>query len=304
MLHLVPRSLQYIEQVALLGSIQAASRELGISASAIHRQIKVIEETLGEALFERDARGMVATPTGRLVLALARDWRLENAKVWSAIQANRGVELGHVRIAAMDGMVNGLLPALVTEIARCYARVETDIEIASPDSAVKGVLNGDFDLAFVVNAAPDKNLQFHWSRDFPLGCIAAPGHPVAAMKSIAFADFVTYPVVFQSAALAIRKLLEASHGWIFENAANAVSVNSIQLMKQLVVSGNFIAVTSEMDAGPEIRAGRLRFVPISDRDLFRQKVGIISNAQIPVSAVVAGIVALAVRLIEAGPDPA
>ena len=54
-LYLVPRSLWYIEQVARLGSIQAASRELGISASAIHRQIKTIEDAMGEPLFERDA---------------------------------------------------------------------------------------------------------------------------------------------------------------------------------------------------------------------------------------------------------
>ena len=43
-LRLVPRSLQYFEQVAQRGSIQAASRELGISASAIHRQITAIED--------------------------------------------------------------------------------------------------------------------------------------------------------------------------------------------------------------------------------------------------------------------
>jgi hypothetical protein len=58
--------LQYIEQVAQLGSIQAASREYGIFASAIHRQIKSVEDALGEMLFERDAKGMTLTPAGRL----------------------------------------------------------------------------------------------------------------------------------------------------------------------------------------------------------------------------------------------
>lgn len=72
-LHLVPRSLRYIEQVAQLGSIQAASREFGISALAIHRQIKSIEDALGDMLFERDAKGMTLTPAGHLFLDLARD---------------------------------------------------------------------------------------------------------------------------------------------------------------------------------------------------------------------------------------
>ena len=84
-LHLVPRSLHYLEQVAQFGSIQAASRELGITASAIHRQIKAIEDSLGELLFDRNTKGMVLTPTGRMLLELAREWRLDNARLWSAV---------------------------------------------------------------------------------------------------------------------------------------------------------------------------------------------------------------------------
>ncbi|MDH3659113.1 MAG: LysR family transcriptional regulator [Alphaproteobacteria bacterium] len=297
-LHLVPRPLKYLEQVAQHGSIQAASRELGISASAIHRQIKVIEDALGEMLFIRDAKGMTLTPAGQLILDLARDWRLDNARLWSVIQANRGVEQGHIRIAAMDGMVNGFLPEMVSEIARHFPRVHVEIDITSPDGAANGVLNGDVDFAAVANVAPNENLKFHWSREFPLGCIATPDHPVASMRDISFFDVVSHPVVFQSAALSIRKLLEARHSWIFDRAINAVTVNSIQLMKLLVLSGQYIAVTSELDAGPEILSGRLKFVPISDKDAFRQTISLISNVQIPESSANQKIIAMAVRLVE------
>lgn len=296
-LHLVPRSLQYLEQVALLGSIQAASRELGISASAIHRQITAIEDTLGEMLFERDAKGMILTPTGRMILDLAREWRLDNARLWSAVQANRGVEHGHIRIAAMDGMVNGFIPELVSEIADRFPRVEMEIEITSPDNAVKGVLNGDFDFAAVVNPAPDEKLTFHWSGEFPLGCITAPDHPIAKADGISLRELVSNPVVFQSKALSIRKLLEARHSWIFERAVNSIVVNSIQLMKQLIVSGRYVAITSELDAGPEIRSGRLHFTPISDQDLFLQRFAVVSNVQMPESITHQKIIAITVQIL-------
>lgn len=297
-LHLVPRALLYLEQVARLGSIQAASRELGISASAIHRQIKSIEDVLGEMLFERDVKGMSLTPTGALILDLARDWRLDNARLWSIVQANRGVEQGHVRLAAMDSMVNGFIPDLVSETARRFPRVQIEVEIASPDNAAKGVLNGDFEFAAAANVPPSDSLKFHWSQRFPLGCIASPDHPVAAKESIRLTEFVTHPVVFQSAALSIRKLLEARHGWIFERSSNSVTVNSIQLMKLLVVSGQYIAATSELDAGPELMSGRLNFIPISDKDLFRQTIALISNAQIPESTTVQKVIAMAVKILE------
>lgn len=296
-LHLVPRSLHYLEQVAQFGSIQATSRELGITASAIHRQIKAIEDSLGELLFDRDTKGMKPTATGRLILELARKWRLDNARLWSAVQANRGIEHGQVRIAAMDGMVNGLMPNLVSEISRRFPRVKVEVEITNPGDAVKGVLNGDFDFAAVVNPAPHDKLTFHWSREFRLGCIAAPGHPVAKATDISLREFVSNPIVFQSAALSIRKLLEARHSWIFERAANSVVVNSIQLMKQLVVSGRYIAVTSELDAGPEIRSGQLCFIPISDTDIFQQKFAVISNVQIPESTTRQMILSITVQIL-------
>ena len=302
-LHLVPRSLQYIEQVAQLGSIQAASRKLGISASAIHRQIKSIEDALGETLFERDGKGMTLTPSGRLTLDLARDWRLDNARLWTVIHANRGIEHGHIRIAAMDSMVNGFVLKLVDEIARLYPRVHVDIEITSPDGAAKGVLNGDFDIAAVANVAPHDNLKLHWSREFPLGCIATPDHPVALMDRISFSEFISHPVVFQSATLSIRKLLEARHSWIFDRAANFVTVNSIQLMKLLVLSGRYVAVTSELDAGPEIQSTRLKFVPISDKDTFKQTISMISNTLIPESTATQKIISMSVQLLERLTEP-
>lgn len=297
-LHLVPRALQYLEQVAHLGSIQAASRELGISASAIHRQIAAIEGALGELLFERDAKGMTLTPTGRLVLDLARDWRLDNARLWAVIEAGRGVAHGHFRIAAMDSMVNGLLPVLVADIARAFPRVTAEITIMSPDNAVKGVLNGEYDIAAVANAARHDTLSFHWFREFPLGCIATPVHPLARLECVSLQEIIAHPVVFQSAALSIRKLLALRHGWIFEQAKTSVEVNSIQLMKQLVATGRHVAITSELDAAPEILSGQLRFVPIGDPDLFSQTISLISNAEMPQSALCRAVIDMAASALD------
>lgn len=297
-LKLVPRALQYFERVAQAGSIQAASRELGISASAIHRQITAIEDDMSELLFEREATGMVLTPTGQHVLELARDWRLDNARLWSVVQADRGVEQGQIKIAAMDGMVNGFIPQMLEEVTTLYPRVQVEIEIMSPDNAVKGVLNGDVDFAVVVNVEPHDNLTFHWSFDFPLGCIAAPDHSVAQKPSIEFVEAIAHPVIFQSTSLSIRQLLEAHHKWIFKRAERSIVVNSIQLMKQLVVTGQYLAFTSELDAGPEILSKQLCFIPISDNGVFNQRFSVISNVMIPETNVMKKVIATSIAMLE------
>lgn len=112
-LHLVPRSLKYIDAVAQIGSIQGASRELGVAASAINRQILLLEDALGVKLFDRHPAGMTPSPAGEAFLVLARRWTKDVDRLVAEIKQLQGLDLGRVRIAAMDSMANGVLPRFI-----------------------------------------------------------------------------------------------------------------------------------------------------------------------------------------------
>ncbi|MCG8441412.1 MAG: LysR family transcriptional regulator, partial [Caulobacterales bacterium] len=49
------------------GSLTGAAEALGISQSAVSRQIAVLEEQLGVALFHRHPRGLETTEQGRIL---------------------------------------------------------------------------------------------------------------------------------------------------------------------------------------------------------------------------------------------
>lgn len=66
--------LRAVEAAGRLGSLASAADELGVTAGAVSQQIAKTEAQLGRMLFERTARGLVATDFGRLFLA-----RLSNA---------------------------------------------------------------------------------------------------------------------------------------------------------------------------------------------------------------------------------
>lgn len=63
--------LRYFAVVAREGSIAAASRVLHTSAPAISTQLRRLERSLGEKLFEKQGRGLALTDTGRLVQGYA-----------------------------------------------------------------------------------------------------------------------------------------------------------------------------------------------------------------------------------------
>lgn len=65
--------LLYFWTVARTGSIAKASKELDLAQPTISAQIKTLEESLGEKLFDRAGRGLVLTETGHMVYAYAEE---------------------------------------------------------------------------------------------------------------------------------------------------------------------------------------------------------------------------------------
>lgn len=278
-LHLVPRSLKYLDGVAQIGSIQGASRELGVAASAINRQILLLEETLGVKLFERHPAGMTPTAAGEAFLVLARRWSKDVDRLVSEIKQLQGLDLGHVRIAAMDSMANGVLPRFIERATQTIPRVQIEIEIMSPHQAIVALDQGIVDVAVAFNVKPRSDLHLVSSAELPLGCVVSPRHPLAGSRSATLKAVACYPLALQSRSLAVRRYLEAEHGWLISKGQQPLATNSLQLVKQLALAGSHVALTSELDAAPEIIEGRLVFVPIRDSAVAPQTIAVVINAR-------------------------
>jgi DNA-binding transcriptional LysR family regulator len=282
---LVPTALRYVDQVVRSGSIQRAARELNIAASAINRQILALEKALNVALFDRVPRGMQVTAAGDTIVTMARRWLSDEKRAAAELQQLRGINQGHVRAIVMDSHANGFLPSCVTALAQRYPRISLEIEIATPDDALAALLAGTVDLVAAFNLAPHRDVQVLWRRDLPLGCVAAPDHPLAHQPTISLQEAAAYPMVLQSRTLAIRHYLETRHGWIFSGTQRTIETNSLQLVKILAAGGHYIAFTSELDAAPEIISGILVFIPVRDEGAEPQMVSIAIDGRKPLSKI-------------------
>lgn len=275
----VPAALRYVDQVARSGSIQQAARELRVAASAIDRQILLLEQDLGVELFERRPRGMRLTASGEAIVALIRRWRMEERRAVAEIRRLQGVQQGHVRVFAMDSHATGVLPGLVEEVAQAHPLISLDIEIGSPDEAAPALVGDRADIAIAFNLPPRRDLEVLWRADLPFGCVVAPGHPLAKGASVSLQEISAHPVVLQSRTLAIRRFLDARYGWLFADARGRIESNSLQLMKQLACSGRYALVTSELDAAAELLSGALTFIPVRDAGAEPQSISVAVEAK-------------------------
>ncbi len=81
--HLNYHHLRLFWEVARAGSLRAASARLHLSQPTISAQIKALEKSLEEQLFDRTGRGLKLTPGGRLVMECAAEF-FRSARRWCA----------------------------------------------------------------------------------------------------------------------------------------------------------------------------------------------------------------------------
>lgn len=81
--------LQYFRAVATEGNLTQAARRLRVSPSALSTQIKQLEQQLGQALFEREGRGLVLTEAGRIALSYAEDIFAAGGELVATLEGGR-----------------------------------------------------------------------------------------------------------------------------------------------------------------------------------------------------------------------
>lgn len=287
---IVPAALRYIDQVARSGSIQGASRELNVAASAVDRQILKLEEDLGVQLFERLPRGMRLTASGEAVVAMARRWRSDSRHTVAEVFRLQGVQQGHVNLMAMDSHASSFLPLMIDRLNTAHPLISLSADVGSTDAAASALISGAADLIVAFNLPPRREVNVLWRLELPFGCVVGADHPLAAQSSIHLRQLTGHSIVLQSRSLAIRSFLDLHYNWIIEATQRRVETNSLQLLKALARTGSHVAFTSELDAAPELASGALKFLPIRDQGAMPQNVAIAIDAAKPLTAIM-GIVA-------------
>jgi len=132
--------------VAEAGSFTRAADKLGLSQSAISRQISALEEDLGAPLFHRHARGLVLTEQGDILLEAAREIARRMAAAQTALRESREVPAGHLRVCTTVGVGTVWLASHLAEFLDRYPDItitlivtdaELDLSMREADVAVR-----------------------------------------------------------------------------------------------------------------------------------------------------------------------
>ena len=120
--------------VAGAGSFTKAADRLGLSQSAISRQIGALEENIGTPLFHRHARGLILTEQGEILLETAEEVAKKIAAAETTLGEVRDEAAGHLRINTTVGLGTVWLISHLYDFRARYP--EITLELVATDSDV------------------------------------------------------------------------------------------------------------------------------------------------------------------------
>src|SRR4051794_9598309 len=105
--------LRIFHAVAEAGSFTHAGHDLGLSQSAVSRQISSLEQDLNVALFHRHARGLILTEQGEVLYRTAHDVFMKLEAARAKLTDSRERPNGELKVTTTVGLgVNWLTPRL------------------------------------------------------------------------------------------------------------------------------------------------------------------------------------------------
>ncbi|WP_179405286.1 LysR family transcriptional regulator [Burkholderia guangdongensis] len=152
--------LQDFIAVADSGSIRAGAKARDVSAPAITKSIRLLEEELHVPLLTRTTRGVVLSHYGDAFLRRARLIANEARKATDEMAQMLGERGGVVRIGATGGPAHVLLPAVLKRFRALYPDVLVSIESGVYPAHLSDLRAGVMDMA--VSPIPDEGIE----RDF------------------------------------------------------------------------------------------------------------------------------------------
>jgi DNA-binding transcriptional LysR family regulator len=138
--------LRIFHAVADAGSFTHAGHELGLSQSAVSRQIGALEEALSVPLFHRHARGLILTEQGELLYRTAHDVFTKLSAAQARLMDSKEKPSGDLRITTTVGLGSVWLTPRLREFSELYPQIsvtlllddrELDLSMREADVAIR-----------------------------------------------------------------------------------------------------------------------------------------------------------------------
>lgn len=259
-------NLDYLRAFALVaerGSFSLAAERLRLSQPAVSLQVRQLERWLSTRLLDRVGRGVKPTAAGQELLAHLPQIELAVDTALAAVHRHTAGTIGRVRIGTGETACIHLLPPALKELKRAYPDLEVVVTTGNTADVLRAIEEDRLDAGLVTMPAAGR--AFHVTPLIKDEIVAIAPPAVHLPRSVTPRFLASVPVLLYEPAAHIGRLTDA---WFSRGGVDlkpAMSLGSVEAIKELVAAGLGCAVVPRMALGKQGGGRSVQVRPLTPR---------------------------------------
>jgi DNA-binding transcriptional LysR family regulator len=280
--------LQTLLVAADCGSIAAAARRLNVTAPAVTKAIRQLEQEYDTVLLLRSRSGVSPTEAGLAVIRRARLALNELQHASDEVRELKGLGQGKITVGALAFARATLMPRALVKFTA--ARPTDDVAVWDGEFDALIALLREGKLDFIVGALREQALPAEITQDrlFDDAVVVAArrDHPLCQRTSVPLAELVRWRWVVPPADSPVRHLLDRSFADAgIDGPEHPIVTSSLEVMRGILLDSDRLGIVSRNRIFHELEYGLL--VELGARLTHSKRpVGIIRRREAPPTAAV------------------
>ncbi|NYT22701.1 LysR family transcriptional regulator [Alcaligenaceae bacterium] len=256
--------------VAETGNVTRAADMLHLVQPAVSRQIRLLEDDVGTALFERQRHGMVLTDAGKALVGYARRVVLELDRARMEISgAATGSVSGLVTLGLLPSTVDLLSSPLVAAIADAHPGIRLRIAVGYAGTLLQWLQSGEVDAALLYGAERSSEIESTPLIEEALWVIGPPDSALSPDRPVALAELSRHRMVLPSAPHGIRTLVEHASAVAKVDLNLSAETNDLSVQRSLVLCGHGLTILPPIAVAEDLRNHKLKGAPLTEPGISR-----------------------------------
>jgi DNA-binding transcriptional LysR family regulator len=266
--------LTYFQKVAETRSMSRASEELLLTQPAVSKQIKALEEELGEKLFDRIGKKVFLTRAGEVLNTYA-DRILRSVREAKTAVKDMSIECsGELVIGTSDHISLHRLPDILKQYISAFPKVDLRLRCHRSETVLDMVNKNLIDLGVItLPKAPFRLVSKTVWKD-PMSLVFPKNHALQSLKVIRLKDIAKYGMILPEVGTTTRNTIDAAFSGKKLTPNIAMEVAYIETIKGLVKAGLGVSILPDKAVEQEILSGVLVKSKIQDAN-FSRNLGVV-----------------------------
>ena len=266
--------LLYFRKVAEARSVSRAAEELLITQPAVSKQMKALEDELGERLFDRIGKKVFLTKAGDVLYAYADRILRSVDDAGKAVKALSEGCLGELLIGTSDHISIHRLPHVLKSYITAFPKVGLKLRCQRSETILGMVRKNVVDIGVITLHGPEKNLVSRVIWEDPMSLVFPRKHPLESLKTIRLRDTLVYGMILPERGTTTRKAIDSAFARRKMAPDVAMEVAYIETIKGLVKAGLGISILPDKAVEQEVKANVLVKAGIQDAS-FSRSLGVV-----------------------------